>query len=1024
MDKHLPQYWTSLEELNQTPDFMEVQGKEFLSPPAEQVFSEIDRRSFLKIMGASALFATATACFRRPVEKIIPYVNRPEEVSPGIPNWYASTCGECAAGCGILIKTREGRPIKLEGNSLHPLNQGGLCAKGQASLLNLYDPERLKNPVSVSKNGSPQNLSLNELDEKIKAQIADLKSKGKKVAVLSGALNSPSTVQLIRDFISAVGSSDSVTPEGNHICYEGVVPEEIGLAHQLSYGEKIVPRYRFDQAKLVVSFGADFLGTWLSPVEFAKGFSKARKLGKEIEKDSMLRFIAVESALSLTGTNSDEYFSVKSGDELLVALALAHEIIVANKLSRYASDSQLSQALSSFDVQTVAQKTGLQAKDLKRVAKELWDSKNRSLIVGGPLKVKNALALQVVVNLLNSALENEGYTVDSSVSPSNQANSSYAGLVALIEAMNQEKIGALFIYKSNPIFTLPAELKFAEALKKIPLVVSFADRVDETASLANYVAPDTHYLESWNDASPERGVYSIAQPAISPMYQNRAFQESLIRWGDLPYKTWHDYIKSYWQKTVYPLAGEGRSFETFWNDSLKKGVVDPLKDRRSASNLSSSKSFSSSALKIIPSDLKQTEGYVLALYPSVPLFDGRSANNAWLQELPDPVSKVTWENYLSVSPEMAKNLNLLEGDVVRVRGSNFGVELPVYIQPKLNSKTVMVAVGYGHSQIGPVGNGVGVNVFPFQKAGKDFVEWSGQSITLEKTSKKEVLATTQRHHSMEGRPIIQEITFQELVSGSHHKKEEVGGHEKSGEQPTMWPVHEYKSYRWGMSIDLTSCVGCNGCMIGCQAENNIPVVGKQQVINGRSMHWIRIDRYFSGASENPKVVYQPMLCQHCENAPCETVCPTLATLHNDEGLNVQVYNRCVGTRYCANNCPYKVRRFNFFDYTKDITEPMSLVLNPDVTVRSRGVMEKCTFCIQRIAESKDHAKAENRKVKDGELKTACQQSCPANAIVFGDLNDPESAVSKLKESSRGYHVLEELNAKPQVTYLNKVRNEV
>jgi molybdopterin-containing oxidoreductase family iron-sulfur binding subunit len=1015
MSNQPPKYWGSIEEYEQSPQFLENAGKEFVSPPAQTIFSEMERRDFLKMLGAGMMLATA-ACYRRPLEKIIPYVNRPEEVVPGVADWYTSTCGECSAACGILVKTREGRPIKLEGNPSHPMSQGGLCARGQASILNLYDPDRLKGPVSVAhSDASTKELVWHDIDEEIKKKLADIKQKNGKIYLLTGVVVSPSTQQLINEFLAQF-------PGATQVSYEGVVPEEVAMGQELAYGQKVTPRFRLDQAQVILTFGADLLSNYLSPVEFAKNFNKTRKLGEA----TMGRLVTVESALSLTGSNADVYFPVRPGDELAVALALANELVVVKKQSRYASDGAVTQALQLYAVDEVGKQTGINPDRLRDIARWLWDNKGKSLVVGGGLKGRESLALQVAVNLLNSILENDGVTVDYAVSPSNQAVSSYADLLKMIGEMKSGKVAALFVYKTNPAFSLPASLGFADGLKQVPLIVSFADRVDETAALADFVAPDGHYLEGWNDASPQKGLYSITQPAIQPLYQTRAFQDSLIQWGSLPSKNWYEYLKNQWQQKMVPQSG-GKSADALWAETLQTGFFDTVGEKRNTS--SSARSFNSGAL------VKSLEGHQpngsdlsLSLYASLALYDGRSANNGWLQELPDPLSKITWENYLSIAPRLAQKMGLSEGDVVRVQGSTVEVELPIHIQPKLHEKSAMVAVGYGRTRAGRLGNKLGVNTFALQKTDGAWLEWTGRPISITPTGRNVKLASTQGFYNIEDkaaekRGIIQEMTFEEFKKGG--APEGLPGEKKEGEGPlpSMWSGFEYNGpYRWGMAVDMNACIGCNACMIGCQSENNIPVVGKLQVSNGRAMHWIRIDRYYKGDPENPEVNFQPMLCQHCENAPCETVCPVLATVHNEEGLNMQVYNRCVGTRYCSNNCPYKVRRFNFFDYYKQYVEPMNLVLNPDLTVRSRGVMEKCTFCIQRIVEVKDKAKAHGTTVKDGELKTACQQSCPTDAITFGNTNDEKSHVSELRKSNRGYHVLEEINVKPQVTYLQKVRN--
>ncbi len=997
-------YWASLGELNQTPEFLETVGKEFPAPPEEQNITAMERRSFLKLMGAGMLLASASGC-RRPVEKIIPYVNKPVEVTPGVANWYTTTCGECSASCGVLAKSREGRPIKLEGNPSHPLSQGGLCGRGQASILNLYNPDRLKNPVIPSLLGSYQDTDWSHVDSQIKEQLFKVKQSGKKVVVLSGTLTSPSTKKLIQEFLGNF-------PGGKHVVYDPVVPEEISLAQELSYGTKLTPHYHFDRAQVIVSFGADFLGTWLSPVEFAKDFSK----GRRVQTGKMSRLIVIEPALTLTGMNADEHHAVKAGNELAVALALAHEMIVRRKLSTEASNGDIVRALSNYSINNVATSTGIPAEKLREIANNLWNNRGRSLVVGGNVKGKNSVALQVAVNLLNSVLENERVTVDGS-HPSSQSDSSFADLLNLVEDLRQRNVGALLIYKSNPVYTFPSPLTtdqdtlgdtllegdsgtFANLIKKVPLTVSFADRLDETAKLCNFVTPDSHYLESWNDNEPVKGVVTITQPLISPLSSTRPFQDSLLTWNSSAL-TWHDYLQS--------------NFSGDWNQSLQQGFTQTTN-----SNGGGSRNFQSSSLSALPNRNTATSNEVtLSLYPSVALYDGRSADNGWLQELPDPITKITWGNYLSVSPKKASALHLQDGDVVKLTlTSGNSIEIPALVQPMLGEDVVMSAIGYGRSGIGHVGSDVGINTLPLQTQKGNYVEWGGLGVaSIAKTGVKERLAVTQGHHTIEGRPIIKETTFDEL------KKNSKAGNEESEVLQSMWPTFDYKGYRWGMAIDMNSCIGCSACMIGCQSENNIPVVGKTQVINGREMHWLRIDRYYSGTANEAEANFQPMLCQQCENAPCETVCPVLATFHNDEGLNMQSYNRCVGTRYCSNNCPYKVRRFNFFNYTKNIVAPQNLVLNPDITTRSRGVMEKCTFCLQRIADGKGTAKDEGRLVRDGDIKTACQQSCPTDAIVFGNINDPESLVSQLKRSPRGYHVLEDLNVKPQVTYLLKVRNK-
>ncbi len=974
--------------------YWKIPGEHIKSTPEE--FADefkpegVDRREFLKLMGASLMMASLAGCSRRPVEKIVPYLNKPEEITPGVANWYASTCGECPAACGILAKTREGRPIKLEGNPDHPMNQGGLCARGQASLLNLYDPDRLKGPVrQAGKNGGKnwEGVDWAEADREIGAILKAIGEKKGSIRLLTGEIGSPSTARLIQEFLGRFA-------DAKHIVFEPLSAEELARAQELCYGEKVIPRYLLEKAELVVSFGADFLDTWISPVEFTKDFSKNRRL----EKGRMSRFVCFESVPTATGSAADLHIPVRPGDEIQIALGLAHAI-----------------ADNPSSLETVAEETGVDIQILRRLVKDLLAHKGRSLVLGGgfAMKGEGGVALHAAANYLNHLLENDGATLDAKNSPSYQSHSSRSELLSLIQEMKEGKVDLLLIHKTNPVYALPESVGFAKGLQQVPHIVSFADRVDETTLMAHWVLPTPHYLESWGDAEPQRGLFSLQQPAIAPLYDTRAFEETLLGWTtDNGQRTtdqkqgWHGYLKKYWEENIYKKYGIVSSFITFWETSLRNGVFDS----RKSLNGHPPRPFNINVLSSLQVHSPQSivHSPILVLHPTIPHYDGRSANNSWLMELPDPVTKITWNNYVSLSPAKAKDLKIREGDVLKIKTKEFEAELIAHLQPGLHPEALAVPLGFGRTQAGSVANGIGVNAFQFGS----FI----QEASVEKTGKWESLATTQKHHDMQGRPIIKEATFEE------YQKNPKAGNEENLHLPSMWSGHKYEGYRWGMAIDLSACTGCSACMIACQAENNIAVVGEKQVKKGREMHWIRIDRYYSGSEENPEVAHQPMLCQHCENAPCETVCPVLATVHNEEGLNVQVYNRCVATRYCSNNCPYKVRRFNWFEYLWKTQTPLAMVLNPDVTVREKGVMEKCTFCVQRIQEGKDKAKDFGRKVQDGEIKTACQQSCPAEAIVFGDLNDPESKVSKLRKDPRGYHVLDDLNTRPAVTYLTKVRN--
>lgn len=1036
-----PRHWVGPEELEASywndPKVQEKRGQEFFEKPVEwldkiEKIDEIDkkgvaRRDFLTIMGASMAMASA-ACARRPVHKIIPYVVKPEDIVPGVANWYASTCQECPCGCGILIRTREGRPIKLEGNPDHPISKGALCIQGQASLLNLYDPDRLKKPLAhLRADGSSREISWEDADAAIVAALKKVSNGNGRVRVLSGELKSESTRRLVSEFLAGF-------KDGKHVEYDPLQLEEIQEGQNLAYGTPVTPDYKFDQADYILSLGADFLGTGLSSTQYSRDWAKKRQVRGQVPAQAKIsRMVCFESMMSLTGSNSDLRVPIRPGDEFKIALALANELLVNRKLSGLSKDGAVVSALSGYSVDKVATELGLHdgAAQLKQIVDELWANRGKGIVIGGSLaaKTSSALSLQIVINLLNSALENEGSTVDGTVNTAH-SRASFSGMSKLISEMNAGQVDVLVIYRSNPAYTLPkATLGLSEALKKVPLVISVADRDDETGHFADYVLPDPHYLENWGDANPRKGLYSIQQPAIAPLHSTRAFQDSLIHWGKaLDLKSpgllsksldWHQYLQENWKETHYKTSGVSGPFDRFWEGVLRAGVY--LTGSMAAKP--SVRTFRTGALnrlsKTTPLD---PEAITLALYPKVAIYDGKFANNAWLQELPDPISTVTWDNYLNLGPSLAKKLGMKEDDVVEIRSGDLIAELPVHVQPGLHPGAAAAAVGYGRRAVGKVGNQAGVDVYPFVQVVDQQLVFSGQPVKLRKTGKFYRLAATQWHNVTENRPIINDITLAEFRKNPGTMNH-TDPHLKMESIPSLWPRHEYKGYRWGMAIDLNSCTGCGACVVACQAENNIPVVGRDQVRVSRQMHWLKIDRYYSGSMENPEVVFQPMLCQHCENAPCETVCPVLATVHDDEGVNVQVYNRCVGTRYCQNNCPYKVRRFNFFDHWKSYEGEMNLVWNPDVTVRTRGVMEKCTFCIQRVRDAKDKAKDNGERVKDGNLKTACQQTCATDAIVFGDINDPESRVSKLAASPQGFRVLEELNVRPSITYMTKIRNK-
>jgi len=997
-------YWKGLEELQQTPEFVENSKNEFAeSLPIEEVLSEAGlktatpRRDFLKALGFGVGAVTLAACQKAPVHKSIPYLIKPEEVIPGVANYYASSYN----GYGILVKTREGRPIKIEGNPSCILGEGRLDAVGQASILDLYDVSKLKGP-RVKGNDT----SWDELDKFVRAGLSQ--AAGKQIRIVSSTINSPSAKGVIADFIAKYPNAKLVQTDA--VSYSGIIQ-----ANQNSFGKAVVPRYFFDRADVIVSFGADFLGTWISPLEFNRQWVKKRNISS-LEEKKMSRHIQIESGLTLTGMNADARIAVKPSDENLALLSLYSALggaVSAPKLSNAKAEKAIALA-----------------------AKELSAAKGRALVVSG----SNDVAAQTIVNGINSLLGSYGTTIDIA-NPSFQYAGNDADLVTFVKEANAGQIGAVFFLNSNPAYSFPNAKDFTDALSKVSVKVSFADRVDETASLCDAIAPAPNYLETWNDANPVAGYYTIVQPTINPVYNTRQPEQSLLIWSDNPVKNYYQYVKANWEKNILPQAG------ITWRQLLQKGVVSLPAAAGAGAAFAGNVSGAASAIVSASAALAKggEKALQLSLYESVALRDGKYANNAWLQELPDPVSKVTWDNFVAINPKHGEELGFNEFENVVVKAGDRSIELPLLFQPGQAKGTVSIALGYGRGQAGKVGNEVGKNAYPFVT----FVNGTLQrtvAVEIEKGSGRTELAQTQTHHTFEGRNVVQETTFKEYVNNPH-----AGSRKEEGEHKDydLWPEHKQIGHSWVMAIDLNACTGCGACVVACNVENNVPVVGRDEVRRRREMHWLRIDRYYSvqheGKSiseekelgeleddfENITVINQPMLCQHCDHAPCETVCPVIATMHSSDGLNHMAYNRCVGTRYCANNCPYKVRRFNWFNYWNDSrfdnymnNEFTQLVLNPDVTTRFRGVMEKCTMCLQRIQAGRLQAKIEKRPLRDLEIQTACQQTCPTNAIIFGDANDPNSAVRKALGNERTYYVLEEINTKPGVGYQTKVRNTI
>lgn len=988
-------FWISLEQAENPEGYKKNLPGEFTSSPIREGAEGLDRRDFMKIMGAGALMASLAGCTRRPVQKIVPYVNNPVEIIPGQPNFYASA--DPQTGYGLIIKTREGRPIKADGNSDHPMNRGAIPARTQAMVHDLYDPDRLRAPKIDG-----ADVSWQDFDSAVSKVLAA--SKGS-TWILTGTVMSPT----LKGVIEKSGM--------RHTMIDALSMDDVLEGQAQSFGTRVFPRYRFENADYVVSLDADFLGTWGSTSEYAGQFSRKRKL--DGNKLSMNKLVVFESVMRLTGQNADLRVNVHPNDMLLVALGLANE--VARLAGRSTDD------LSAFGLNAVAQRTGVNEETLKHVAADLLKFRGRGLVVASG-KGAQGVALQNAVNFINSVLDNEGESVDGSAFPSNQFQGSYAEFDRLLNAIRSDSVKTLIIQGVNPAYLFADSMGVKEALKKVPNLIYVGQHMDETAALAKYVAAESHSFEAWGDVNPQKDLYSIQQPTIRPLWQTKSLLEMLVEWspstGTKVAENAYSAVENTW-KQLHGRFGGGKSFQDWWDDSLMGGVVmGGDRNGKASSRTYRMEALRNAVAAARSSGQKGGEGeFTLVITTAVAMGDGTQANNAILQELPDPVSKNTWGNYLAVAPDTAKKMGWLDGDIVRVENAGSAVELPLYRQPGMHPGVVAAHFGYGRQFQGRVGNGVGVSLVNFTGSSTQgsIPASSVVGVRIRKTGKKEKIPCTQGHHSLEGRDLVFDTTLEE-----YRQNPEAGIVRHFPDPPSIWSGHEYKGYKWGMVIDLNSCTGCSACVIACSVENNVPAVGKDQVQKGREMQWIRIDRYYSGDSSNPETLTQAMLCQHCDNAPCETVCPVLATVHSDEGLNQMIYNRCVGTKYCSNNCPYKVRRFNWFENNAPMNAPMehplALMKNPEVTLRSRGVMEKCTFCVQRIELGKYAAKAQNRRAGDNDIRTACQEACAADAIVFGDLNNPESRVAKLAQSPRGFTTLEELNTRPAVTYLTKVRN--
>jgi molybdopterin-containing oxidoreductase family iron-sulfur binding subunit len=967
-------YWRSLAEAAHTKEFQQSLASEFPAPfpPNEDVVS---RRNFLKLMGASAALAGLGACTREPIHPIVPYVKQPEELVPGQPLHYATAMPLAGFATGIVVESHEGHPTKIEGNPGHPASGGATGIFEQAALLDLYDPDRAR---TVSNGGqiSAYPLFLAALEGALHEQRS---RHGGGLRILTQSITSPTLVaqieELLRQFPDARWHQYQPLPRDSTL--EGV---------RQVFGQSVEFRCRFDRARVILALDADFLFAHPAHLAYTRQFAEGRRLtGGKME---MNRLYAVETTPSITGSVADHRLPASSAEIENIAFALAAELgLTVQMPPRQLSEKHRQWVLA--------------------VASDFKQNPGNGLIIAGEPQPP---AVHALVHLLNARLGHVGQTLEYASSAEEHWVNHRESLAQLVGEMQTGAVESLIILGGNPVFDAPVDFQFGNCLTRAKFSAHLSQEWNETSAGCQWHIPESHFLESWSDARSFDGTVSIIQPLIAPLYETKTAHEFLHFMTRQETRSDYDIVRDHWRSQTM-----GADFESSWRKTLHEGWV-------AGSQLPASSAHPRADMLPIAATAganNHEQGLEICFRPDPTIWDGRFANNGWLQELPKPFSKVTWDNPALISPALAQRLQLDSGDVVELRLQKNVLAVPVWIMPGQAENAVTVHLGLGRSHTGRVGKDVGFNGYVLRSSQSP---WFGAGVELVRIGKHQLLATTQHSHNVQGRDIIRTSTlaaFRADVEATQKK------HEASpSRDDTLYNPGEFKNSdaAWGMAIDLNSCVGCNACVLACQAENNIPVVGKEQVALGRDMAWIRIDQYFEGGADNPRVHHQPVPCMHCENAPCELVCPVGATVHDHEGLNLQVYNRCVGTRYCSNNCPYKVRRFNFFRYADYETPSLKPMRNPNVTVRWRGVMEKCTYCVQRISAARIASDLEDRRIHDGEIKTACQQVCPAQAITFGNINDPASAVAKLKASPLNYAMLGELNTRPRTTYLARLRH--
>ncbi len=972
-----PEYWRTLEELAATPEFEELLHRQMPQATHED---GIHRRDFLRLMGASMALAGVTACTKQPPEKIVPYVRQPEQLVLGKPLYFATAMPFLGSGTGLLVESHEGRPTKVEGNPNHPASLGATDIFAQASLLTLYDPDRSQTLTFLGEI-RPWGSFLNEMRSVLSAVQAQ---QGTGLRFLTGSISSPTLADQIQRIAAAL-------PEARWHQYEPVNRDGARVGAKQALGQDVDIQYNLQAADVVLSLDADFLSCGPGNVRYLHDFAARRRLAGG--QTAMNRLYVVEGVVSNTGDKADHRLALRPTQIPAFAARLAAALGApgASSGAQVAFEGNLAPA----DIE----------KWIAAVAKDLKAHAGRSLVIAGD---QQPAAVHALACAMNATLGNVGKTVAYLDPLPGTVADQMSSLRDLVNDMNAGKVTTLVIVGVNPAYEAPRDMRFADALGKVKLRVHVGLYRDETAALCHWHVPEAHYLESWSDARAFDGSVAIVQPLIAPLYGGRTAHEIFAAFSDSPGQSGYEIVRAYWR----PRAGVGSDadFEKWWRRTLNDGVVaNSTPPPKTVATVGAG-----GGLQMPKAGTG--ESIDIAFRPDPTVWDGRFANNPWLQEIPKPVLRTDWDNVAAMSPALAARLGVNNRHIIELRYGSSAVEAPGWVVPGMPDHTVVVYLGYGRTRAGHIGTGIGFDAYALRRAD---TPWAATGLAVKKTGRTMLITSVQQHQLMEGRHLVRSASLAEYTKRPKFAQEES---EAPPRALTLYPEYKYEGYKWGMSIDLNACTGCSACVAACYAENNIPVVGKDQVSRGRIMHWLRIDRYHKGSADSPEVFHQPVPCMHCENAPCELVCPVGATVHSPEGLNDMVYNRCVGTRYCSNNCPYKVRRFNFLLYSDWGTPSLKLQRNPDVTVRSRGVMEKCTYCVQRINEAKIEAEKENRAVRDGEILTACQAACPANAIVFGDLNDKKSAVAALKAEPRDYALLGDLNTRPRTTYLAAVKN--